>query len=508
MSLEQKRTNIGEAGGRPIELPGTRPYPTYRNSGVECLGAVPAHWEVRHLGRVGRLLKGGGGSKEDEGASGVPCVRYGDLYTRHRFFITASRACVAPELAATVYTPLRYGDVLFAGSGETIDEIGKSAVNLIPGSACCGGDVIIFRPSIRADPRFLGYASDCPSSVRQKACMGRGFTVIHIYSSDLKYMAIPLPPVPEQAAIARFLDHADRRIQRYIRAKERLIALLEEQKQAIIHEAVTGRIDVQTGRPYPAYRDSGVAWLGEVPSRWTVSRIGRFSRVGNGSTPSRSNPAYWFGGDYPWLNSSSVNRGTITTADQFVTGRALRECHLPRVPGDSVLVGITGQGKTRGMAALLQLDATINQHLAYVTPNADTTSSSYLCLCLTAAYRELRALSAASGSTKDALTCEDIKSFAVALPGLDEQEAILSAVGRRLGSAQRCAAAVRRHIDLVRDYRAGLFSVVVTGKVDVRDVAARLPEMDPHPVDGELDGVEGCVGSERVDRSRGDTECL
>ena len=233
-----------------------KPYPAYKDSGVELLGQVPAHWEVRHLGRLGRLFKGGGGTKEDERESGVPCVRYGDLYTQHRFFITASRARVAPDLASTAYTSLRYGDVLFAGSGETIDEIGKSAVNLIRGSACCGGDVIVFRPSIRADARFLGYVSDCPASACQKAHMGRGFTVMHIYSSDLKYMAIPLPPVPEQAAIVRFLDHADRRIRRYIRAKEKLIgraasqgdrgsSLVSEYSARLIADVVTGKADVR-----------------------------------------------------------------------------------------------------------------------------------------------------------------------------------------------------------------------------------------------------------------------
>ena len=89
----------------------------------------------------------------------------------------------------------------------------------------------------------------------------------------IRSMRIPLPPLPEQTAIARFLDHAGRRIQRYIRAKERLIELLEEQKQAIIHQAVTGQIDVRTGQPYPAYKDSGVEWLGEVPEHWALSRV-------------------------------------------------------------------------------------------------------------------------------------------------------------------------------------------------------------------------------------------
>ena len=250
-----------------------KPHPAYKDSGVEWLGTVPAHWEVRHLGRIGRFSKGGGGTKEDATEHGVPCVRYGDLYTHHRFFITASRTCVSPELAATVYTPIQYGDVLFAGSGETIDEIGRSAVNLIRGPVCCGGDVIIFRPSIDAEARFLGYVADCSASVHQKACIGRGFTVVHIYSSDLKYMTVAVPPVPEQAAIVRFLDHADRRIRRYIQAKETLIALLQEQKQAVIHRAVTRGLD-----PNVRLKPSGVDWLGEVPARWKVLRFGRLFR--------------------------------------------------------------------------------------------------------------------------------------------------------------------------------------------------------------------------------------
>ncbi len=87
-----------------------KPYPAHKDSGIEWLGQVPAHWKLRHLGRIGRLFKGGGGTKEDEREDGIPCVRYGDLYTHHRFFITASRACVAPELAATAYTPIAYAD--------------------------------------------------------------------------------------------------------------------------------------------------------------------------------------------------------------------------------------------------------------------------------------------------------------------------------------------------------------------------------------------------------------
>ena len=141
-------------------LAGLRPYPRTKDSGVEWLGEVPAHWEVRRLGQIGELLKGRGGTKEDEVDEGVPCVRYGDLYTTHTWVIAESRSCVSQERARE-YTPIRYGDLRFAASGETADEIGKSAVNLMGSKACCGGDIILLRPRGRLDPRFMGYAADC-----------------------------------------------------------------------------------------------------------------------------------------------------------------------------------------------------------------------------------------------------------------------------------------------------------------------------------------------------------
>ena len=256
---------------------GLKPYPEMKDSHVEWLGPVPAHWEVTKLGRIGRFFKGNGASKDDEVPTGVPCIRYGDLYTKHTYFIHDSRACITEE-RANAYTPIEPGDVLFAGSGETIDEIGKSAVNLIEGEAYCGGDIIVFRPKRRVNPRYMGYATDFRTAAIEKARMGRGFTIVHIYGDQLKGLTIPLPPVPEQSAIARFLEHADRRIRRYVRAKQKLIALLEEQKQAIIHESVTSQLDVRTGRPYPSYTDTGRAWPRRIPMHWELQRSKRVFR--------------------------------------------------------------------------------------------------------------------------------------------------------------------------------------------------------------------------------------
>jgi type I restriction enzyme, S subunit len=241
-----------------------KPYPAMKDSGVPWLGTVPTHWDVEPVSRIGQLFKGRGGNKGDEATSGVPCVRYGDLYTRHEFFVNSTKACVSPERALS-YTRIRYGDVLFAASGETFEDIGRSAVNLLAVEAVCGGDVILLRPTRALNPRFLGYAADAPSSRNQKATMGRGFTVVHIYTSELKRLALAIPPLAEQAAIVRFLDHADRRIRRYIRAKQKLITLLEEQKQAIVHRVVTRGLD-----PNVRLKPSGVEWLGDVPEHWDV----------------------------------------------------------------------------------------------------------------------------------------------------------------------------------------------------------------------------------------------
>src|SRR5262245_25959202 len=180
-------------------------YPDYKDSGIAGLGSIPAHWEIMRLRQLGRLLKGSGGSKEDIVESGIPCVRYGDLYTTHDIFIHDARTRVT-QMRAQVYTPIRYGDILFAGSGETFEEIGKSAVNLIDIPAVCGGDLIILRPTAAVHPPFMGYACDSDFSTKQKAMMGRGTTVKHIYPDELRTLVVSVPSFAEQVQIATFLD--------------------------------------------------------------------------------------------------------------------------------------------------------------------------------------------------------------------------------------------------------------------------------------------------------------
>ena len=213
-------------------------------SGVEWLGDVPAHWEVAQLGKFGIFSKGSGGTKEDEVSDGIPCVRYGDLYTTHKYFIEQTRSRVSLEKASG-YTSITRGDILFPTSGETIEEIGKSAVNLMHAQVLCGGDLIIFRPTIPMESRFTGYALDCHSAQTQKSLMGRGITIMHIYSSQLKYLRLPLPPLPEQRAIVRYLDEAAARIDAAITRARRQAELAEEYRDRLTADVVTGQLDVR-----------------------------------------------------------------------------------------------------------------------------------------------------------------------------------------------------------------------------------------------------------------------
>jgi len=242
---EQKQAIINRAVTRGLD-----PDVPMKDSGIDEVGNVPKHWDVRQLGRMGRFSKGNGGTKEDDVAEGVPCIRYGDLYMHYKFFVERSHSHVSTERSCD-YTSIQHGDILFAGSGETIEEIGKSAVNLVESRACCGGDVILFRPGMKLVPRFMGYATYCWQGMSQKSRMGRGITIMHIYGDQLKYMWVALPPLPEQTAIVEYLCKATAGIDAAKDHAQREIDLIREHRTRLIADVVTGKVDVRHLAPAP-----------------------------------------------------------------------------------------------------------------------------------------------------------------------------------------------------------------------------------------------------------------
>ena len=444
------------------------PYPAYKPSAVPWLGDVPAHWEVVQLGRIGVFSKGSGGTKDDEVPDGIPCVRYGDLYTTHTHFIRRTRSFVSPA-RASAYSPINRGDVLFPTSGETIEDIGKSAVNLMHTQILCGGDLIVFRPMVPMEPKFAGYLLDCPAAQTQKSLMGRGITIMHIYSGQLKYLWLSLPPLPEQAAIARYLDHADRRIRRYISAKRKLIALMEEERQAVVNQAVTRGLD-----PNVRLKPSGVEWLGDVPEHWETMRA-RFllKEVDTRSTSGRETHLS-MSQTLGLVPSHLVEQSLIS--DSYMGGKLCRE-------GDLVLNRLKAH---LGVFALAKQSGVISPDYSVFRKRGSVNMEYFLKVLRLPALRielRVRAKGIVEGFWR--LYTEDFFDIRLPVPSSGEQHAIIEYLDKTTADVDTAIARARRQVELVQEYRTRLISDVVTGKLDVREAAALLPDEadDEEPMD-------------------------
>ncbi len=461
-----------------------KPYAEYKESGAPWFGDVPAHWDV---GRLGAVFAERGETNERKQVTHVL-----SLLKDIGVIPYAEKGRIGNKKSDDIgrYKIVRPDDLVLNSMNVIIGSVGASRY-----TGCLSPVYYVLRRrDIENVPRFLELVFQHKPFQRSLVRIGNGILAhrMRIPMEKLKAELFPSPPPAEQAAIVRFLDWANGRLERAIRAKRKVIALLGEQKQAIIHRAVTRGLD-----PSVPLKPSGIPWLGDIPQQWELWRVSRFARVGNGSTPSRGQPNYWNGGSYPWLNSSQINRGYIDSADQFVTPDALRECHLPKVPAGSVLVAITGQGKTRGMSAVLGIEATINQHIAYIAPRAPVASPEFIHLALTAAYPQLRAISDDSGSTKGALTCEDLKRFKLPFPPREEQDVLCKRIQTETAELNTTTSRLEREIELLREYRTRLVADVVTGKLDVREAALHLP--DEAPPDTAVDDAELNNGNEADD---------
>ncbi len=193
-------------------------------------------WETKRLGELGIFSKGRGIKREDVSDTGLPCIRYGELYTRYKDYISNPVSHI-PLAVALEALPIKKGDLLFAGSGETAEEIGICAAYLGEEPAYVGGDVIILTPSGQ-NPIYLGHLMNHPTVATQKARMGQGDAVVHISASNLAQVRVELPPLTEQCAIANILSDMDADIAALEQRRDKTRAI----KQGMMQQLLTGRI--------------------------------------------------------------------------------------------------------------------------------------------------------------------------------------------------------------------------------------------------------------------------
>jgi len=439
------------------------PHAAPPGSGTAWLNGIPAHWRACQIGRIGRLFKANGGTKADEVAAGVPCIRYGDIYTQHEFFVQEARLCVSEERAGA-YTPIRFGDVLFAASGETLEEIGKSAVSLIRSRACCGGDVIVFRPTVEVDARFMGFATDCRVAAIQKSRMGRGMTVMHIYRDQLKRMWIALPPLDEQRSIASFLDRETERIDALVAKKQRLIELLQEKRTALISHAVTKGLD-----PDVPMMDSGIEWLGELPANWTASPLMRLVDSARPIMYGIVLPGPDFPGGVPIVKGGDVSPERLVLerlnrTDPGIEARYVRS----RLAGGDVVYAIRGSIGAAAVVPDALEGANLTQDTARVAPRTGV-DVGWLVYALQSSPVFAQLEAGAVGATIRGINIFSLKRASLPVPPREEQVVIRQHLDVQMHRLDELVASVREVTERLREYRSALITAAVTGQIDVRE---------------------------------------
>lgn len=299
---------------------------------------------------------------------------------------------------------------------------------------------------------FLNYLLKTPEMLNAYLKVAHGTVKRRraVRTSSFKRLRVVLPPLGEQRTIARVLDAARGAEE----ARQHELALERERKAALMDHVFTHGIRGESVK---------MTEIGEIPRSWGVAKLGAIAKIGNGSTPKRSDERYWKNGTVPWITSTKIHDLTITQADQFVTDTAKKECHLPLVSRGSVVVAITGQGKTLGNAAILAIDTCINQHLAYIRFENVSVQPQFALFYLQSKYQYLREVGAAGGSTKGALTCGFLKRMSIPVPPSDEQ----SAIAELLLACETRYKRLEKEIALLNEFFRAILEELTTGQLSV-----------------------------------------
>jgi type I restriction enzyme S subunit len=221
---------------------GLNPNAKMKDSGVEWIGEIPEGWEVQRLASFGKFTKGGGFSKSDLQEKGERAILYGDIYTIYDYFFIDAKKFISSNNSKKS-SEIKKGDLLFTGSGETLEDIGKCVAFYGNKKTYAGGDIIIFKQS-RYNSLYLSYALNSELLKQEKAKTAKGEIIVHTYASKLKNIYIPIPSLNIQAAIVSHIKTQSQKINKAITLQQNQIEKLKEYKSILINNAVTGKIKV------------------------------------------------------------------------------------------------------------------------------------------------------------------------------------------------------------------------------------------------------------------------
>jgi type I restriction enzyme S subunit len=460
-----------------------KPYAIYKDSGLPWLKHVPSTWRVV---RNGSLF----GQRNETGFEELPILEV-SLKTgvRVRDFENSTRKQAMSDLGK--YKRAAKGDVAY-----NMMRMWQGAVGVSPVDGLVSPAYVVARPYLHVEPRFFVELFRTGEYMSEIDNCSRGIVKDRnrLYWDQFKQIMSPCPPPDEQTAIVRFLDWANRKFGRAIRAKGKVIALLNEQKQAIIHRVVTRGLDLSI-----PLKPSGIPWLGDIPWHWEVRALKAVCEIQSGITLGKDYGAQATH-EYPYLRVANVQAGhvnlTVVKTIRVTKAEAVR-CTLQA--GDVLMTEGGDPDKLgRGCVWNSQVAPCLHQnHVFAVRPNQSQLEPHYLSALMGTRYARAYFESTAKQTTNLASTNKTkIGQFQVLLPQVDEQRRIITAFNEETGPVNITVSRLEREVELLREYRTRLVSDVVTGKLNVREAAARLPveaatDIGEHAADASIDPETG-----------------
>lgn len=469
-------------------IEGLKPYPSYTETGLPWLGQIPATWKLRRAKYLFREV-------DERSRTGSEEL----LSVSHKTGVTPrSQKNVTMFMAESNvgHKVCRPDDLVINTLWAWMAALGVSRHHGIVSPAYG-----VYRPIDPSGfrPRFADQLLRTPfyAAEYQRCSTGVNSSRLRLYPEAFFRIPIMLPPKEEQEAIVRFLAHANQKIDGFIRAKRKLIGLLNEQKQAIIHQAVTRGID-----PSVPLKPSGIPWLGDIPKHWEVRRLKTLVyRIEQGISPQAS--GFLAEGD-SWgvLKSGCVNHGVFrqTEHKQLAKGFTVDpaivvkvgDVLISRACGSPKLVGSVGKVQSLHYKLILS-DKTFRAVFRPIV-NAD-----FMVYAMNASYYRQQVEQAISGAEGMAnnLPLSELRSFIFAVPPFDEAKMIASALDGELAQFNTAITRRDREISLMQEYRTRLTADLVTGRLDVREAASKLPEVDDAA--SEDTGEDELVDAEEID---------
>lgn len=441
-----------------------KPYPEYKESGVQWLGQVPEHWEVWKLSHGFQNTGSGTTPPSDNDAwydGDIPWVTTAELRESIIFDTTKK----VSEDAITTFSALKLfpeGALAIAMYGATIGRLGILGVPATTNQACC---VMYGERALNARFMFLWFQA----FREQVILLATGGGQPNISQDKIRSIRVVCPPLPEQTAIATYLDRETGRIDGLVAKKRRLIELLKEKRTALVSRTVTRGLPSDAARefglePHTRFKASGIDWLGEVPEGWEVWKLSHgFQNTGSGTTPPSDNDA-WYDGDIPWVTTSELRESIIyetsknVSVDTIATFSALK-----LFPEGSLAIAM--YGATIGRLGILGVPATTNQ--ACCVMYGERALNARFMFLWFQAFRE-QVILLATGGGQPNISQEKIRSIRVACPSISEQTAIATYLDRETSKIDRLVEKVEAAVGRLQEYRTALITAAVTGKIDVR----------------------------------------